>query len=195
MNDQNGVSDQRREMRFGPAICTRSAATAIESLKGVYRRLFRLNFGVVERGRLPLGQPWGEPLSPHEDLSARIDPGSRGGFRDLCLVIAEFRFSGGRKLGYFRFPISFGRRPVGEELLALITLFENCGYPLLIHCLSVADRTGLASGLYLMAIRGKTPERAFGQAFSPRFGHLPVFGAGHLHEPFREYASWLREHQ
>jgi hypothetical protein len=79
--------------------------------------------------------------------------------------------------------------------LALITLFENCRYPLLIHCLSGADRTGLASGLYLMSIRGRPPERAFDQAFSPRFGHLPVFGAGHLHEPFREYAAWLREHR
>ena len=63
MNDQNGVSDQRREMRFGPAICTRSAATAIESLKGVYRRLFRLNFGVVERGRVYRSASPGENLS------------------------------------------------------------------------------------------------------------------------------------
>ena len=33
------------------------------------------------------------------------------------------------------------------------------------------------------------------EAFAPRFGHVPVFGAEHLHEPFREYADWIREHQ
>jgi hypothetical protein len=29
---------------------------------------------------------------------------------------------------YYRFPIPFGRRPLREELFALITLFENCRY-------------------------------------------------------------------
>jgi len=173
-----------------------SASTAIESLKGLCRRSFLHNFGVVEPGRVYRSARPGHNLSrlmKTYRLASILDLQSDFGASPWC--IAELHVIGGQNIDYFRFPIPFGRRPLREELFALITLFENCRYPLLIHCLSGADRTGLASGLYLMAIRGRPPEGAFGQAFSPRFGHLPVFGAGHLHEPFSEYAGWLREHR
>jgi hypothetical protein len=82
-----------------------------------------------------------------------------------------------------------------EELAALVTIFECCRYPLLIHCSTGADRTSLASGIWLKAILGRHPEQALCDAFAPRFGHVPVFGTEHLREPFREYADWIRVHQ
>jgi hypothetical protein len=109
--------------------------------------------------------------------------------------IAEVRGHEGRRVDYFQFPIPCDRRPLREELLALVTLFESCQYPLLIHCDTGADRTGLACGLYEMAMRGIPPERARRAAFAPRFGHLPILGIGHLQDPFREYAGWLRGHR
>ncbi len=69
-------------------------------------------------------------------------------------------------------------------------MFARCRYPLLIHCKSGADRTGLASGLYLMARRGVDPVRAE-SAFTLSHAHIPLFGPERLHEPFREYAGWL----
>jgi hypothetical protein len=87
--------------------------------------------------------------------------------------------------------MSATKRPTRRELLTLLDLFGRCKYPLLIHCKSGADRTGLASGLYLMSRRGVEPARAE-SAFSLSHAHIPVFGPEHLHEPFREYAAWLR---
>ena len=55
---------------------------------------------------------------------------------------------------YYDLPLSATRRPTRRELLQLIDLLETCSYPLLIHCKSGADRTGLASALYRLVRRG-----------------------------------------
>ena len=81
--------------------------------------------------------------------------------------------------------------PRGASCSRLLDLFDSCRYPLLIHCKSGADRTGLASGLYLMARRGVPPGEAL-RAFSVLHGHFPIGGPEHLHEPIEEYAAWLR---
>jgi hypothetical protein len=78
--------------------------------------------------------------------------------------------------------------------LQLIDLLNHCSYPLLIHCKSGADRTGLASALYRMVRRGEPPENALA-CFSIEFGHIPYFGTEHLHEPLQEYADWLKSNQ
>ena len=77
-----------------------------------------------------------------------------------------------------------------RELLTLIDFFDHCQYPLLIHCKAGADRTGLASALYLM-IRQDEPPREAIRAFTIYHGHVPLFGTEHLHEPLDEYAQWL----
>ena len=81
-----------------------------------------------------------------------------------------------------------------RELLVLLDLFEHCRYPLLIHCKSGSDRTGLASALYLMSRRGEPPGWAV-RGFTLKHGHVPLFGPEHLHEPFREYEAWLKAPQ
>ena len=101
--------------------------------------------------------------------------------------IASARESG---IAYYDLPMSATRRPTRRELLQLIDLLESCSYPLLIHCKSGADRTGLASALYRMVRRGEPPENAL-TSFSIEFGHIPFFGTEHLHEPLKEYAAWL----
>src|SRR5262249_6355598 len=73
----------------------------------------------------------------------------------------------------------------------LLDLLDRCRYPLLIHCKSGSDRTGLVSGLYLMARLGEPPDRAL-RAFSMAYGHVPLGGPQRLHEPFLEYDAWLQ---
>lgn len=177
------------------------AASAFERFEGLFRRLFLLNSGVVEPGRVyRSGRPGRDlpRLVETYELASVLDLeggplGKDFGMDSWC--IAEVRGAGGRKIDDFQFPLSFERRPLREELAALIAIFECCRYPLLIHCDTGSDRTGLAVGVYLTAIRGVHPEQALRDAFAPRFGHVPAFGAEHLDEPFEEYADWLREHQ
>jgi hypothetical protein len=88
--------------------------------------------------------------------------------------------------------MSATRRPQRRELLTLLDLFEHCSYPLLIHCKSGSDRTGLATALYLMSRKAVAPERAL-RAFALTYGHIPLFGPEHLHEPLDEYAAWLKD--
>jgi hypothetical protein len=95
---------------------------------------------------------------------------------------------------FYDLPLSATRRPTRSQLLTLIDVLQHCPYPLLIHCKSGADRTGLASALYLMVCRDELPERALG-AFTVEYGHIPLFGTEQLHQPILEYADWLKSHR
>src|SRR5262249_25909523 len=103
---------------------------------------------------------------------------------------AEVKTAQSSGVSFYDLPLHATRRPTRRELLVLIDTLRSCRYPLLIHCKSGADRTGLASALYLMVHRGQPPERA-AEAFSLEFGHIPLGGTEHLHEPLNEYAAWL----
>jgi protein tyrosine/serine phosphatase len=59
-----------------------------------------------------------------------------------------------------------------QEAMQLIAIMRDAPKPLLIHCQAGADRTGLASALYLAAIAGKSEQVAEGQ-LSLRYGHIP----------------------
>jgi protein tyrosine phosphatase (PTP) superfamily phosphohydrolase (DUF442 family) len=54
----------------------------------------------------------------------------------------------------------------------LVQLMASAPKPLLLHCQGGADRTGLASALYRVAVMRETPERAATE-LSTWYGHLP----------------------
>ncbi|WP_426238614.1 dual specificity protein phosphatase family protein [Pararhizobium sp. DWP1-1-3] len=60
-----------------------------------------------------------------------------------------------------------------EETNTLVTLLRDAPKPILIHCKSGADRTGLASVLYLNRIAGADEDTAERQ-LSIRFGHFSI---------------------
>jgi len=105
--------------------------------------------------------------------------------------LAELGAAAHLGIDFYDFLMRPDRRPSRRELLTLIDLFDRCRYPLLIHCKSGADRTGLASALYRMTRGGESPEEALG-AFSVAYGHMPIGGPERLHEPIEEYRAWLR---
>ncbi len=117
----------------------------------------------------------------------------RGGKPADSWYADEVKASRESGVAFYDFPLSATRRPTRGELLVLIDTLRSCEYPLLIHCKSGADRTGLASALYLMTRRGVPPDRAE-DAFTLEYGHVPLFGPEHLHEPLDEYAAWLAAH-
>jgi protein tyrosine phosphatase (PTP) superfamily phosphohydrolase (DUF442 family) len=155
------------------------------------RPLFEGNLGVVDQGIVIRSA---QPTTQLGDWARRYRLKSvlnlRGGGTGDWWYGNEIRGAKESGLTYYDFPLSATRRPTRRELLQLIDLLDHCAYPLLIHCKSGADRTGLASAVYRMVRRDVAPEDALG-SFSIEFGHIPLFGTEHLHEPLQEYAAWL----
>lgn len=58
-----------------------------------------------------------------------------------------------------------------EKIQEIVTVLREAPKPLLIHCKSGADRTGLASALYLYVVRHIPAQEAIKQ-LSVRYGHL-----------------------
>jgi protein tyrosine phosphatase (PTP) superfamily phosphohydrolase (DUF442 family) len=154
--------------------------------------LFHRNFGVVDPGRTyRSAQPGAELASTIGRLGIASVLNLRAGSPGDAFYRDELRTTGRLGVDFYDLPLSATRRPSRRELLALIGVLERCRRPLLIHCKSGADRTGLASALDRMLRLGVPPERAL-SSFSIRYGHVPLFGAGRLHDPIVEYGDWLR---
>jgi protein tyrosine/serine phosphatase len=71
--------------------------------------------------------------------------------------------------------LSANRELTTEEESQLVHLLRTAPRPILIHCQSGADRTGLASALYEHLVDGRSASDAIYQ-LSFRFGHFPYFG-------------------
>lgn len=81
-------------------------------------------------------------------------------------------------MGHIDFRMSAKRGISNAEAWRLIAIMRAAPKPLLIHCESGADRTGLAAALYLAAIGGRG-ERAAEDQLSLRYGHVAApFGKG-----------------
>lgn len=80
-----------------------------------------------------------------------------------------------RELGivHIDFGISARKELTREKAEQLIDLMRDAPKPLLIHCKAGADRSGLASALYLAALAGQS-EAVAEQQLSLYFGHLPL---------------------
>ena len=158
----------------------------------VFRRpWFHGNLGVVDAGRvIRSAQPTTQLPGWIRDYQLRSILSLRRGSPADWWYSAEVETARASGVSFYDLPLSATRRPTRRELLVLIDTLTSCRYPLLIHCKSGADRTGLASALYLLLHRGAPPEQAE-QAFSLEFGHIPLGGTEHLHEPLEEYAAWL----
>jgi len=162
------------------------------SLGWVFRRpWFEGNLGVVDRDRVIRSAQPTSQLARWIDLyHLRSVLNLRGGNKSDWWYESEVTTTEARGVTFYDLPLSATRRPTRRELLFLIDVLNRAPYPLLIHCKSGADRTGLASALYLMVKRNQPPEIAE-KAFSLDFGHIPFLGTEHLHEPLHEYAAWL----
>lgn len=80
-----------------------------------------------------------------------------------------------RELGiaHYDFPMSDRAVLTRDDAARLVALMRAAPKPLLIHCRAGADRTGLASALYLALIAGAGEQRAERQ-LSIRYGHIAI---------------------
>lgn len=149
------------------------------------------NLGIVHGGRvIRAAQPTsGLPALIHDYHLASILNLRGGSARDWWYT-DEVETARKSQVDFFDLPLSATKRPSRRDLLRLIGTLDRCEYPLLIHCKAGADRTGLATAIYLMMHCNETPRQAL-RAFTIYHSHVPLFGTEHLHEPIDEYAIWL----
>jgi protein tyrosine/serine phosphatase len=104
-------------------------------------------------------------------------------------------------IAFVQIPMSANEYPSREQLLALWDLFEHGEYPMLVHCRGGADRSGLASALYLLQRTGDLELARAQLAFFP-YLHLGWGRTGRLPEVLDRYApyhgrmsfpDWVRE--
>jgi protein tyrosine/serine phosphatase len=84
-------------------------------------------------------------------------------------------------------PLSARRAAPRERMLELVDLLINLPTPFLLHCKSGADRTGLASALYLMLVHNVPVAQAKRQ-LTIRHVHLNFTKTGIL-----DYIMWVYE--
>lgn len=163
------------------------------------------NWGEVSRGRLyrsnhPL--PW--QLAAAQRRFGLKSVLNLRGHRQDCGSDALGRARAG-ELGLIHADAPFESRgaPHKDRILRLVDLLPTLPEPLLIHCKSGADRTGLIAGIWLI-LNGHSVAEALGQLHW-RFGHIAASRTGILDAFFQDYAAhqaahgpkpfldWLRE--
>jgi Tyrosine phosphatase family len=192
MDAPGGRAARRRRLRrIALATSTVLLVLALGACWTFRRPWFRGNLGIVDAGLvIRSAQPTSRLTDRIRDYHLRSILNLRGGGPSDWWYVDEVKAARADSVSFYDFPISATKRPSRRDLLVLIDTLRSCPYPLLIHCKSGADRTGLASAIYLMVRRGIPPDQAEG-AFTIEHGHFPVCGPEHLHEPLREYAAWL----
>src|SRR5882724_2650657 len=79
-----------------------------------------------------------------------------------------------RELGvqHFDFNLSASREVSNEEMEKIVASMNSAPKPILVHCKSGSDRTGLVSALYLYGLEGKPADAASGE-LTVSCGHFP----------------------
>jgi protein tyrosine/serine phosphatase len=112
-----------------------------------------------------------------------VDPGK--GWYD-----AEVRAVTGAGAVLASVPLSANREPDPAVLARLVELLRTSPKPLLIHCEAGADRSGLASAIYVVAVARRGVEEA-GRQLSFRYGRFPwpTSRSGAMDRAFRTFAA------
>lgn len=90
------------------------------------------------------------------------------------------------------FGLSAGRELTDQQVDDLLDILQNAPKPILVHCRGGADRSGIASALYLAAIV-KAGEEAAEWQLSLFYGHFPIpfAPAWAMDETFERLEPWL----
>ena len=97
-------------------------------------------------------------------------------------------------IAHYDYPLSAKRFVAAREVGELLDIIRQAPKPLLIHCRSGADRSGLLAALYRYAVDGASAQEADGQ-LSLLYGHFPYLTSrsGAMDDSFWAYVH-DREH-
>jgi protein tyrosine/serine phosphatase len=114
----------------------------------------------------------------------------RGEHRGSGWYQGEVRTAAQLGVTHYDVQISAIREVDNRTLETILAILQQAPKPLLIHCLSGADRSGLIASLYLFAIEGQRAETA-AQQLSLFYGHFPYLWSrsGAMDRSFWRYAG------
>lgn len=168
------------KLRWRVAAALIVASVIAPSLILTYQAWLRItsNFRTVIAGELyRSAQPTRERLQSYVDATGiRTVINLRGAQPGAEWYDLERDLAAARHLVMIDFPMSAGEPLTNERAAELIALFRQSPKPILIHCKTGADRTGLASVIYASQVAGLDEHRAE-QELSPIYGHfgIPLF--------------------
>jgi membrane-associated phospholipid phosphatase/protein tyrosine/serine phosphatase len=104
--------------------------------------------------------------------------------------IGETEMAQALNVAHYDFGISSGQELRVEDVDKIAQLLRDAPKPVLIHCIGGADRSGLASAIYLYTFIGETPEEA-GRELSMWNGHMPLLrpSVSAMDHSFSRYVS------
>lgn len=149
----------------------------ILALGGAYLGALQLtgNFNTVVVGEFyRSGQPTPTQLADYvKQYGVKTIINLRGDNTGSAWYDAELAEARRLNISHVDFGMSARRELTAAEATALIALMRGAEKPILIHCKAGADRSGLASALYLAAVKKSDTSTAEGQ-LSIRFGHFSL---------------------
>lgn len=162
-------------------LCTMAAVLVVVVAAGGWALGLQLtgNVHVVDPGRL-----YRSAQLNGDDLSAVL---TRYGIRSVINLRGrnpgdawyddELRVTASHGVVHFDIGMGATSEPDAKVISRLMTALRTAPRPILVHCASGADRSGLAAALYERFIKGQSAEIAAGQ-LSFRYGHFPWLGSG-----------------
>jgi len=132
------------------------------------------NFHIVSTGRLyRSGQMKPDVLAQViRDHGIKSIVNLRGDSGDMDWYFSETNTAWRLGVQHFDFSLSANRELKDEEMDQILTTMSTAPKPILIHCKTGSDRTGLVGALYLYGVEGKSPEKAEHE-LNYIYGHVP----------------------
>lgn len=114
----------------------------------------------------------------------------RGAHPEDRWFAAESSVAEGYGVKYISIPLSTDREPGVEEMNRIAAILQKANGPILVHCNSGANRAGLVSAIYELAVQRRSPAEASGQ-LSILYGHFPWFGSrtAAMDRAFQKFAA------
>lgn len=155
------------------AFCAVGMAAFLSLVVYVAITASRNNLHTVVAGELyRSGQPSGDDIARYRrTLGIRTIINLRGENLGTAWYDQEIRSSHAQGVQHVDFRMSARKGLTNAEAWRLITLMRSLPKPILIHCESGADRSGLAAALYLAAVR-LADHRTAEDQLSLRYGHI-----------------------
>ena len=146
------------------------------------------NDGVIAEGVLRSNNPDADRFKDYAAQGVRTVLNLRHDTDRAPFALAKER-TNTNGMQFVSYPMAARRAPTRDELLGLIDLLPTLEKPVLIHCKSGADRTGLVGAIWRMEIEGEPLDKAR-EELSIRYLHRRDSETGALDQVLDAYAPF-----